>query len=49
VFDLEAKKMVYRQQTDLAACSTTPLPVAASPTLVDKYILILDNQAGRSC
>jgi outer membrane protein assembly factor BamB len=43
--DLEAKKLLYRQDTELRGLfHYNALPVAASPTLVGKQIVIQDNQ-----
>jgi outer membrane protein assembly factor BamB len=45
VFDLKAKKMLYHHDTDLAGLfHYNAVPVAASPTLVGKHIVIQDNQ-----
>jgi outer membrane protein assembly factor BamB len=43
--DLQAKKLLYRQQTELRGLfHYNALPVAASPTLIGKHIVIEDNQ-----
>lgn len=43
--DLPAKELVYRKKTDLAGLfHYNALPVAASPTLMGKNVLIADNQ-----
>jgi outer membrane protein assembly factor BamB len=43
--DLKARKMLYRQETDLRGLfHYNSLPVAASPTLLGQHIVILDNQ-----
>jgi outer membrane protein assembly factor BamB len=45
VLDLDAKKLVSRQQLDLRGFTHyNALAVAASPTLVGKHLLLLDNQ-----
>jgi outer membrane protein assembly factor BamB len=45
VSDLAEKKMLYRQSLDLAGFTHyNAIAVAASPTLVGKHIVVLDNQ-----
>ena len=45
VFDLKAKKMLYLHDTELGGLfHYNAVPVAASPTLVGKHIVIQDNQ-----
>jgi hypothetical protein len=45
VFDLAAKKMAYMHDTELAGLfHYNAVPVAASPTLIGKHIVIMDNQ-----
>jgi hypothetical protein len=44
-FDLKAKKMAYHHDTELAGLfHYNAVPVAASPTLIGKHIVIQDNQ-----
>jgi outer membrane protein assembly factor BamB len=44
-FDLTAKKLAYHHDTELAGLfHYNALPVAASPTLIGKHIVIQDNQ-----
>ena len=44
-FDLKAKKMGYHQNTELAGLfHYNAVPVAASPTLIGKHVIIQDNQ-----
>jgi outer membrane protein assembly factor BamB len=45
VFDVKSRKMLYHRDTDLAGLfHYNALPVAASPTLIGKHIVIQDNQ-----
>jgi hypothetical protein len=45
VFDLKAKKMLYLHDTELSGWfHYNAVPVAASPTLIGKHIVIQDNQ-----
>jgi outer membrane protein assembly factor BamB len=45
VFDLKAKKMLYHRDTDLCGLfHYNAVPVAASPTLIGKHIVLQDNQ-----
>jgi outer membrane protein assembly factor BamB len=45
VFDLKAGKMLYHRDTDLRGLfHYNAVPVAASPTLIGKHIVIQDNQ-----
>jgi outer membrane protein assembly factor BamB len=45
VFDLKAKKMLYLHDTELGGLfHYNAVPVAASPTLIGKHIVIQDNQ-----
>jgi outer membrane protein assembly factor BamB len=44
-FDLKAKKLAYHHETELAGLfHYNAVPVAASPTLIGKHIVIQDNQ-----
>jgi outer membrane protein assembly factor BamB len=44
-FDLKAKKLAYHHDTELAGLfHYNAVPVAASPTLIGKHIVIQDNQ-----